>query len=239
MNSRSQHNAKPPRVALIGGGVHAVVVADCMTAAGQAQPIGYVDHRDHNRAPMKSMGIAYLGDDEQLVRLVDEASVTACILGLAGLEHSHRRIALVASLDAQLPTWWTAVHPSATVADSVEIGHGTVVFAGVIINALARVGCHTVINTSAVIEHHCTIQDFAVISPRATLCGCVTVGRGAFVGAGAVVITDRVIGAGSVVGAGAVVLDDVPAHRTVVGNPARMIDRPTGLTVGEMAMTAI
>ncbi len=67
------------------------------------------------------------------------------------------------------------------------------------------------------------------------LAGRVSVRRGAFVGAGAVIAPGVIIGANATVGAGAVVITDVPAGCVVVGNPARIIahDSPgfKGVTV--------
>ncbi len=48
------------------------------------------------------------------------------------------------------------------------------------------------------------------------------VGRGASVGAGAIILPGITIGAWALVAAGAVVTADVPAHGIVKGNPARM-----------------
>ena len=50
-----------------------------------------------------------------------------------------------------------------------------------------------------------------------------TVGRGASLGSGAVILCGVSIGEYAVVGAGAVVTKDVPARATVAGNPARAI----------------
>lgn len=43
------------------------------------------------------------------------------------------------------------------------------------------------------------------------------------IGAGAVILNNAHIGKGAKIGANAVVLHDVPAHATAVGNPARII----------------
>ena len=48
-----------------------------------------------------------------------------------------------------------------------------------------------------------------------------TVGRGASIGAGAVILCGVAIGPYSMIGAGAVVVSDAPAHRLFVGQPAK------------------
>jgi acetyltransferase-like isoleucine patch superfamily enzyme len=55
----------------------------------------------------------------------------------------------------------------------------------------------------------------------------IVVGRGVFIGAGALVLKGVTIGDRAVVGAGAVVTQDVPPHHLAVGNPARVFPRKT------------
>ena len=49
--------------------------------------------------------------------------------------------------------------------------------------------------------------------------------RGVMVGSGAKILGNIEIGRGSKVGAGSVVLNDVPAHVTVVGVPAKIVGK--------------
>jgi len=58
------------------------------------------------------------------------------------------------------------------------------------------------------------------------------VARGASIGAGAVILPGLTIGEGAMVGAGSVVTRDVPPGATVVGNPARVIARPSSSPLG-------
>ena len=51
----------------------------------------------------------------------------------------------------------------------------------------------------------------------------VTVGDGAWIGAGAILLDGVTVGKGAVVGAGAVVTQDVPPHTLAVGTPARVV----------------
>lgn len=116
-----------------------------------------------------------------------------------------------------------AIHPSVITSPSAEIGEGTVVMAGVVMNAEVKIGRHVIVNTSASIDHECLLGDFVHVSPNATLCGRVEIGEGTHVGAGSVIVQNIKVGKWCRIGAGAVVIQDVPDYCTVVGNPGRVI----------------
>lgn len=120
--------------------------------------------------------------------------------------------------DAQCPT---VIHSHGWRHISADVGAGTLICAGVIVQPDARIGRHCIINTGAIIEHDNIVEDFVHIAPGVRLAGDVHIGRGAFIGAGAVVIPGIKIGMNAVVGAGAVVVRDVPEGDTVAGCPAR------------------
>jgi len=117
----------------------------------------------------------------------------------------------------------TAVHPAAYVASNAVVGKGSQMLAGSVVAARARIGEACIVNTRASVDHECELEAGVHIGPGATLAGCVTVGRNAFVGSGAVVLPRVTIGAGSIVGAGSVVTRNVEAGVVVVGNPARVL----------------
>jgi acetyltransferase EpsM len=116
----------------------------------------------------------------------------------------------------------TLVHRTAVISPLANIGRGTVLMPGVIVNADAIIGENCIVNTGAIVEHDCQIFDHVHISPRVVLGGGVTVGAYAHIGIGAVVLPGAKVGEGSIVGAGAVVVREAPAHRTVVVVPAKI-----------------
>jgi len=118
-----------------------------------------------------------------------------------------------------------AIHPSAIIDDTTIIEHGTVIMANAIVNSSSKIGKHCIINTGAIIEHDSIINDYVHISPRATLCGNVHIGEGTQIGAGAVILPNINIGKWAIIGAGSVVIKDIPDNVTVVGNPARIINK--------------
>jgi acetyltransferase-like isoleucine patch superfamily enzyme len=59
--------------------------------------------------------------------------------------------------------------------------------------------------------------------PRRTLDDSITVRRGAWIGAGSIILPGVTVGLNAVVGAGSIVTRDVPAFSVVAGNPARIL----------------
>lgn len=73
-------------------------------------------------------------------------------------------------------------------------------------------------------QHGRDVVPGLVLKDNQTRFDMVTIGRGAWLGAGAIVMAD--IGTGAIVGAGAVVTKPVPAGAKVGGVPARALDQP-------------
>lgn len=117
----------------------------------------------------------------------------------------------------------TAIHPSAIVSTSAQIGEGTVVMAGAVINADAVIGNHCIINTGASIDHECVIGDYCHIAPGVHISGGAHVGDGTWVGVGSCVIQGINIGRNCMIGAGSVVVREIPDDVVAFGNPCRII----------------
>jgi serine O-acetyltransferase len=101
------------------------------------------------------------------------------------------------------------IHPAAHVGRSLFIDHGM----GVVIGETAQIGDNVTLYQGVTLggtgfatgKRHPTVQDNVTIGAGAALLGPITVGHGAKIGAGSVVI------------------HDVPANSTVVGNPGRPV----------------
>jgi len=115
------------------------------------------------------------------------------------------------------------IHPSANISKYSFISNGTVIMAGVSINAGATIGKHVILNTNCSIDHDCVIGDFVHISPNASLAGNVVVGNGTHIGIGACVKQGVRIGENCIIGAGAVIIRDVSNFNTIVGNPGKVL----------------
>jgi carbonic anhydrase/acetyltransferase-like protein (isoleucine patch superfamily) len=114
------------------------------------------------------------------------------------------------------------VHPSAYVEPDCEPGDGVVVGPRAIIGPGCRIYRHAHIGQGASLVRT-IVGCYATISPGAVICGDVSIGDGAIIGAGAVVSNLCQIGDYAVVGAGAVLPPRtvVPPGTTWAGVPAR------------------
>lgn len=114
--------------------------------------------------------------------------------------------------------------------DDVQIGPGAIFNPFVTLTSNIRIGQHFQANLYSYVEHDCVIGDFVTFAPGVMCNGNVMVQDHAYIGAGAVLKQGKpgeplVIGRGAVVGMGAVVTKSVAPGTTVVGNPARIMQR--------------
>jgi sugar O-acyltransferase (sialic acid O-acetyltransferase NeuD family) len=185
---------------------------------------GFVD--DH-RFESTYEGAPLLGRIEQLRSFLDAHSDSQfSYLSAVGDNWTRRDVVQrVERLRAANLVPWSARHPKAIVGDSVEVGAGVCLAPGAIVTAHVTIGDHCIVNINSSVSHGSVLESFVHVGPSASICGGVTLGEGCCVGAGATVVDDVQVGAWSIIGAGAVVTDDVPAHVTVMGTPARIVQR--------------
>lgn len=198
------------RLIIIGASGHGKVVADI------AKLIGYKDiiFLDNDISIKECSGIPVLGSDTLLNELDGDLFIAvgnACVRKKYMEAYSNRNYPVL-------------IHPNAVIPNSVSVGDGTVIMAGVIINPDTRVGRGCIINTSASIDHDCVIEDYSHVSVGAHLCGSVHVGKYNWIGAGATVINNINICSDCMVGAGAVVIHNIDRKGTYVGVPARPVN---------------
>ena len=128
---------------------------------------------------------------------------------------AHRLWRAGARFPARLLSWWgrfltnVDIHPGAVIGQRLFIDHG----AGVVIGETAVIG------DDVTLYHGVTLGGTSWSPGRRHP----TLEDGVLVGAGAKILSPVVVGRGARVGANAVVMDNVPPGMTVVGIPGRVV----------------
>ena len=116
------------------------------------------------------------------------------------------------------------------VQDEVELAEGSLLCSFVCLTSNIKIGKCFHANLYSYLAHDCVIGDYVTFAPGVKCNGNIHIEDHAYIGTGAILkqgTPDKplVIGKGAIVGMGAVVTKDVPAGVTVVGNPARILEK--------------
>ena len=195
---------------LIGGGGHASVIADIAWRCRIPGIVLWVDaDPDLKRFPPKTVWRALSKLDPELPVMLALGDLTTRMQMRARFQNYAEPV----------------IDPSVIIGSGTSIGRGTVIMPACVVNPNAHVAEDCILNTGCIVEHDCRVGANTHLSPGVRLAGGVTIGAGTHIGTGAIVLPGVTVGDRSVVGAGAVVVRNVPADVTVVGVPARPLER--------------
>ena len=182
-------------IVFVGFGGHAKSVADCIERMGKYNIVGYTDKEDNNTK------YKYLGTDDVLTAYYEKGVKNAAVcVGYLGKGNIREKLYHdLKKIGYSLPI---ICDPSAIISNNVEIGEGSFIGKGAVVNSEAKIGKMTIINSMALVEHECIIEDFVHVAVAAVLCGNVKVGNSAFIGANATVIQCKEILSGYIIPAG-------------------------------------
>lgn len=200
-----------PEAVVIGAGGHAKVAIATLQAAGVKVSAVYDD--DKNKWGKEILGVPVKGG---LSLLQNSPSLSAFIA--VGNNFARKKISERFKLN-----WLNAIHPTAVVHESVHLGEGILIAAGVVVQPDVTIGSYAILNTSCRVDHDCTIGAYSHIAPGVSLAGEIRVGERTLIGVGTAIKPGIQIGSDAIVGAGSCVVKDVKDGETVAGNPAKSL----------------
>ena len=202
------------KLAILGAGGHAKVLADCAKNLGWKE-IFYFD----DSFPKNSEGFNNLiGTISDFYNHISEVSGVIVAIG-----DNRTRLNITKKLISSNAPLVSLIHPKAFVSDNVMIGAGSVILSGANVQVDVRIGDAVIINNGSNIDHECEVKSGAHISPGVAVAGNTSIGSCSWVGIGASISQSLQIGDYSIIGAGAAVISHIPNNSKYVGVPARII----------------
>uniref|UniRef100_A0A1S7LM70 Putative acetyltransferase [Include 4 Bacterial transferase hexapeptide repeat] n=1 Tax=Magnetococcus massalia (strain MO-1) TaxID=451514 RepID=A0A1S7LM70_MAGMO len=198
---------------ILGAGGHAKVVADAAQASGQWREIILLDRCS---APYAVGPWQVLPEPQDPSTLAGRGVQFIC-----GMGDNRLRLKLQTRWEALGLAFATVIHPAGVVSPLADLGPGSFVAAGGVVNIDTTIGRCVVINTGATVDHDCQLADGCQIAPGAHLGGGVRVGEATMVGIGAVIKLGCHVGRDVTIGVGAAVVTAVPDGVIVKGVPGR------------------
>jgi len=204
------------KIAIIGAGGHARETALLLQQCGISRDAiagFFVDDRYWTETAVEGFPLLRIGDfdtgrHDAVVAIGDSRARRAVVEGLPP--------------STRFPGF---VHPSVIAPADVAIAEGVILHAGCIVTTNVTLGRHVQLNRGTQVGHDSVLEAFCTTAPGAVISGNCHVGADAYLGAMSCIRERQTIGAGAMVGMGAVVVSDVPPDSTYVGNPARPLQR--------------
>ncbi len=215
-------------IIVVGAGGFGREVVDVIEAVNSSReaPVwqleGVVDDSitEENLGRLRERSIRHLGSVDEFLSTTERSFSYVMGIGSPGVR---RRVSERFDVAGHTPA--TLIHPTATLGSKVTIADGAVLCAGVRLTTNITVGRHVHINLNATVGHDTSIGDFVSLNPLASISGDCTLESDVLVGVGGIVLNGLRVGQGATIGGAACVVRDVAAATTVVGVPARALDR--------------
>lgn len=149
---------------------------------------------------------------------------------LIAIANSQIREKIAKKLEQDAIELWTVQADNVVRMDATEIAPGAALSPFVTLTSNIKIGKCFHANLYSYVEHDCIIGDYVTFAPGVKCNGNIHIEDHAYIGTGAMIKQGTpgkplVIGKGAVVGMGAVVTKSVPPGVTVVGNPARILEK--------------
>ena len=212
-----------PKILVIGGGKHAIVVAYNLIEQAKYEIAAFVTTDCTTQSSFLGYPLisSYKNFDvEATDELRDKFATSLFHVGFGAMSYRKK------VYDFFVSQGWTAVniiHPSAVVAPATQLGNGILIEAGCLITPNPVIGNNVVINTGSQVNHDNIIHDHAYLASGVITSGTIEIGEQTLIDDGVIIAMNRKVGSNCIIGAGSVVTKDIPSGVIAYGNPCRVI----------------
>ena len=141
---------------------------------------------------------------------------------MVALGNSKHRYDIVQRLPEETK-YFTFIHPTALIMDTVDIGEGSFIGAYSILTTNIKIGKHALLNRSNQIGHDTVIGDYFSAMPGAIVSGNVRIYDCVYMGSNSTIKEKISVHSLSTLGINAAVVKHIEASGTYVGVPAKLL----------------
>ena len=208
---------KTNRVAVAGNGQAAEILLDYLSDDERYEVVAViVDQSSEVDDKQTHCGLPLMSVDEYIANDFLQTDGVFMAVGYRNLNRD--RDEFFRRLRKRGVNFLTYVHPRANVSNSVQLGIGSVVLAGSVLEPFVKVGDDSIIWNNCTIAHHAVIGDSCWIAAGAIISGHARVERNCFVGIGSIVTNRVTIGELSILGAGVLATRNVSPQSVLIAN---------------------
>lgn len=205
-------------IVIVGGGSFICNLINYIESMNEFNIVGYTDCHDNGCF----YDIPYLGTDDVLTELyVNGVHCAAIAIGnkLNDTKLKQKVYLKLKEIGFKLPVirgQYVVVHKG------VEIGEGSIIRDGAIIQNNCKLGKCVMIGDRTIVTHNTSIDDFSQVVSGCILGRNLTIGKSVFLGYGAIVTNDLKIVDNCIIGANSLVNKDCLVEGKYLGSPAKL-----------------
>jgi sugar O-acyltransferase (sialic acid O-acetyltransferase NeuD family) len=207
------------RIAIIGSGHLGQQIAQHIHQDTQDKVVAFFDEFQPKEILIKNIPVIG-GNNDVLLKFSEDLFDE--ILVAVGYKHIAFRKQIFEDLRGKIP-FYTFVHSSVWVDKTAQIGQGSIIYPGCVIDQFVKIGENVLMNVSVTVAHDSEIGNHSFLSPSVAVAGFVTVGEQCIIGINATLIDNISIAAQTQIGGGTVVIKNIEQAGLYVGNPARFV----------------
>jgi sugar O-acyltransferase (sialic acid O-acetyltransferase NeuD family) len=196
---------------IVGAGGHALSCIDVIEQQSKFSIAGLVGLENEIGSIVN--GYKVIATDSELPELAK--IYPSALISVGQIKNVDVRITLFQKCAQAGFSMATVISPNAYVSPCAQIGEGSIIMHGVIINSSAKIGNNCIINSRSLIEHGSIVGDNTHISTGVIVNGDVTIGANCFIGSGSIVKESISIGSESLIGMGQIIRKNIEKKMTI------------------------